>query len=144
MENFKFDKRLLNQNDIENIITALSGFESLIQDTDIQLTLQKVRAMHHLELSPNFDFSFYQWTGRDSLSADIALIRHSISNHYLLAFEYVDKNGKTSTREIEPYKIYYREQYWYIHGYDRQKFDFRLFKVTRVSISLKQKSSVLE
>ena len=30
MEEYKFDKRLLNHNDIENILIALEGFEGLI------------------------------------------------------------------------------------------------------------------
>ena len=138
METYKLDKRLFNQKDIENMMIALSGFDELIMDPEIQLTLEKIKGMSTQPPLVQLDFSFYEWIGRSELQQDILQIKYAIAQHHLLEFDYVDQNGKASRRRIEPYKLHYRERFWYVQGYDVNKNTFRLFKITRMSNIIKK------
>ena len=138
MESYKLDKRLFNQKDIENMVIAVSGFDELIMDPEIQLTLEKIKGMGIHPPFIQLEFSFYEWIGRSELQQEIVQIRHAIAHHYLLEFDYIDKNGKDSMRCIEPYKLLYRERFWYIQGYDVNKNIFRIFKITRMSNIIKK------
>ncbi|MBM7542801.1 helix-turn-helix transcriptional regulator [Amphibacillus cookii] len=132
MEEYKFDKRLLNHKDIENILVALGGFEQLIMNQEIQTTIQKIKGMTSVDISPKLDLTFYDWPGRSQIKEDILLINQAIENNWVLKFEYVDQNGNKTYRVVEPYKLHLRELHWYIFGYSLEREDYRTFKLMRI------------
>ncbi|SDN90351.1 helix-turn-helix transcriptional regulator [Alkalicoccus daliensis] len=132
MEEYKFDKRLLNHKDIENIIIALGGFEQLIADYEIQETIQKIKGMTIADISPRLNLTFYDWIGRSQINEDILFINQAIENHWLLKFEYVDQQGNYTYREAEPYQLHFSEMHWYFWGYSLERSDYRTFKLTRM------------
>lgn len=132
MEEYKFDKRLLNHKDIENILVALGGFEGLITNQDIKTTIQKIKGMTSLDISPILDVTFYDWPGRSQINEEILFIRQAIEKNWLLTFEYVDQIGNKTDRLVEPYKLHFRELHWYLFGYSIEREDYRTFKLTRI------------
>ncbi|WP_067843725.1 helix-turn-helix transcriptional regulator [Amphibacillus sediminis] len=132
MEEYKFDKRLLNHKDIENILIALGGFEGLITNQEIQTTIQKIKGMTSAAISPTLDLTFYDWPGRSQINEEVLFIRQAIENNWLLKFEYVDQIGNKTYRLVEPYKVHFREMHWYLFGYSLERKDYRTFKLTRI------------
>ncbi|PWA06010.1 transcriptional regulator [Pueribacillus theae] len=132
MEEYKFDKRLLNNKDIENILVALGGFEQLITNQEIQTTIQKIKGMTNAVISPTLDLTFYDWPGRSQIKEDILFIKQAIENNWLLKFEYVDQKGNKTYRVVEPYKLHVSEMHWYLFGYSLEREDYRTFKLTRI------------
>lgn len=132
MEEYKFDKRLLNHNDIENILVALGGFEGLITNQEIQTTIQKIKGMASKDIIPKLDLSFYDWVGRNQIKEEALFIKKAIENNWLLKFEYVDQKGTITYRVVEPYKLHLSEMHWYLTGYSLEREDYRKFKLTRI------------
>jgi len=132
MEEYKFDKRLLNHKDIENILIALGGVEGLITDQGIQTTIQKIKGMTSADISPTLDLTFYDWPGRSQINEEVLFIRQAIEKNWLLKFEYVDQMGNKTYRLVEPYKLHFRERNWYLFGYSLEREDYRTFKITRI------------
>ncbi|KAB7668704.1 helix-turn-helix transcriptional regulator [Bacillus sp. B1-b2] len=132
MEEYKFDKRLLNHKDIENILVALGGFEGLITNQEIQTTIQKIKGMTSADISPTLDVTFYDWPGRSQINEEILFIQQAIEKNWLLKFEYVDQIGNKTYRLVEPYKVHFREMHWYLFGYSLEREDYRTFKLTRI------------
>lgn len=132
MEEYKFDKRLLNHNDIENILIALEGFEGLITNQEIRTTIQKIKGMTSKEIFQKVDLSIYDWIGRSQIKEEVLFIKNAIENNWLLKFEYIDKNGNVTYRVVEPYKLHLSEKYWYFIGYSIEREDYRTFKLTRM------------
>lgn len=132
MEEYKFDKRLLNHNDIENILVALGGFEALITNQEIQTTIQKIKGMASNDIIPKLDLSFYDWVGRNQIKEETLFIKKAIENHWLLKLEYVDQKGNITYRVVEPYKLHLSEMNWYLTGYSLEREDYRTFKLTRI------------
>lgn len=137
MEAYKFDKRLLNHQDIENILVALDGFEGLITNQEIQTTIQKIKGMTSADISPILDVTFYDWPGRSQINEEKLFIRQAIEHNWLLKFEYVDQTGNKTYRIVEPYKLLIREMHWYLLGYCLERKDYRTFKLTRILNSQK-------
>ncbi|MCM2677414.1 helix-turn-helix transcriptional regulator [Alkalicoccobacillus plakortidis] len=133
MEEYKFDKRLLTHKDIENITVALDGFEQLTTNADIQMTIQKIRGMSHVDVIPKLYLSFYNWVGRNQLHDELSFIIDAIENHWLLDFEYVDQKGNITHRVVEPYKLQLIEMNWYLLGYSLEREAYRTFKLTRIT-----------
>ncbi|GAB2572859.1 helix-turn-helix transcriptional regulator [Gracilibacillus alcaliphilus] len=132
MEGYKFDKRLLNHKDIENILVALGGFEGLITNQEIQTTIQKIKGMASKDIFPKLGVSFYDWVGRSQIKEEILFIKKAIENNLLLRFEYVDQKGNITYRVVEPYKLHLSEMHWYLIGYSLEREDYRTFKLTRI------------
>lgn len=132
MKEYKFDKRLLNSKDIENILVALGGFEQLITNQDVQTTIQKIKGMTSTDISPTLDLTFYDWPGRRQIKEEILFVTQAIENNWLLRFEYVDQEGNKTYRVVEPYKIHVSEMNWYLFGYSLEREDYRTFKLTRI------------
>nr|WP_106779209.1 YafY family protein [Lysinibacillus timonensis] len=142
MEEYKFDKRLLNHNDIENILIALGGFEGLTTYQEIQTTIQKIKGMTSANISPKLDVSFYEWLGRSQMNDDILLMKQAIEKNWLLKFEYVDQAGNITYRIVEPYKLHLKEMHWYLSGYSLEREDYRTFKLSRITNIQKEGSFV--
>lgn len=137
MDEYKFDKRLMTNEDLENIIIALSGFEQLIFSKELQITMEKIKSMSSDVIDIGIDFSFYNFAGREEFFSQVLLIRQSIREHKQISFNYVNQSGEISSRVIEPYQLSLREMRWYVYGYDIDKLSFRVFKITRMTL-LKQ------
>ncbi|MED4130693.1 MULTISPECIES: helix-turn-helix transcriptional regulator [Shouchella] len=133
MEEYKFDKRLVNQKDIEHILVALDGFEQLTTNSAIQLTIQKIKGMSPTNLASKMDVTFYQSIGRSETNEELSYWMKAIDHHWLLAFDYVDQQGRITHRLVEPYKVQLREMHWYVVGFCLERNDFRTFKLTRIT-----------
>ncbi|MDN7228295.1 YafY family protein [Planococcus liqunii] len=140
MDEYKLDKRLVNSQDLENILVSLGGYDQLITNPEIQMTIQKIKSMTSLETTAKLDLSFYDWSGRSEIKEDITLINQAIGKNWLLTFEYVDQGGKRSCRVVEPYRLRLMEMHWYLFAYCLERKDYRTFKLTRM-IDIKQEGS---
>ncbi|MFC6464368.1 helix-turn-helix transcriptional regulator [Marinilactibacillus sp. GCM10026970] len=132
MEEYKFDKRLLTHEDIENMLIALSGFEELIADRQIQATIQKIKGMMAMTVSPKLALSFYQWVGRNEMQEEVSLINEAIQHNWLLKLTYIDREGHKSQRVVEPYRMQLNELHWYLVAYSLEREAYRTFKLTRI------------
>lgn len=140
MDEYKLDKRLVNSQDLENILVSLGGYDQLIMNPEIQMTIQKIKSMTSLERTAKLDLNFYDWSGRSEIKEDIAWIDQAIEKNWLLTFEYVDQGGKRSRRVVEPYRLRLMEMHWYLFGYCLERKDYRTFKLTRM-IDINQEGS---
>ena len=87
MPAYKFDKRLLSVTDLENILIALNGFQSLMLNDDIKATLEKIRSMIPHEITQkSVSISFQQWSGRTEIAEMMDALQHAIKSQYLVKF----------------------------------------------------------
>lgn len=97
------------------------------------MTIQKIRGMSYAELSPKLQLTFYDWLGRTQLNEEMSFVIQAIENHWLIEFDYVDQNGNSTHRVVEPYKLQLNEMHWYLFGYSLEREDYRTFKLSRIT-----------
>lgn len=134
LPNYKVDKNLLNADDINNLMVALNGVHSLISSPDVKNTIKKIQSMydaneHQMELL----IEHTEWIGSLELKNIVEKINLSIKKQRYLSFSYSDRDGLSSKRKIEPYRLIYKGNRWYVQGYSLKRKDFRTFRLSRIS-----------
>ncbi|REK71240.1 helix-turn-helix transcriptional regulator [Paenibacillus paeoniae] len=133
MDEYKVDKRLLSSSDLENILTALGGLEQILISEEVEITIKKIEAMvSPLALKSSMQLSFYNWEGRSEIIQTLKTFQESILKRRLVSFDYIDKNGATSNRMVEPYQLHFSETSWYLRGYCLDRMSYRTFKLSRI------------
>lgn len=141
MPAYKFDKRLLSVTDLENILIALNGFQSLMLNDDIKATLEKIRSMIPHEITQkSVSISFQQWSGRTEIAEMMDALQHAIKSQYLVKFTYIDVDGSKIRQTVEPYQLQAKETRWYLQGYVLEKQAFLTYKISRIT-NVKQLST---
>lgn len=132
MNEYKLDKRLLSNKDLENILAALSGLEQIFISEEVDITVKKIEAMVRSTSHKNtIQLSYYNWNGRSDVLQTLKICQEAIMQSKLVAFDYIDKNGKVTNRTVEPYQLHFNEMSWYLNGFCLERMEFRTFKLSR-------------
>lgn len=133
LDEYKLDKRLLSSKDLENILTALGGLGQILFSDEVELTLKKIDAMvGSASWKGSIYLSFYDWEGRSEILQTLKTCQESILKRRLVTFDYIDRDGMTSNRMIEPYQLHFSEMSWYLKGFCLQRQSYRIFKLSRI------------
>lgn len=136
MEGYRIDKTLLTNDDMNSILSALKGLDSVSSTNKYKLLIEKLSKGKNK--NPNIlpsnehimiDLSSCQ---KPSLSPKIELIQSAISNSKTISFRYFSPTGETM-REIEPLFLIFKWSSWYVWGYCLMRNDYRLFKLNRIT-----------
>lgn len=132
-EGYTLDKNILTSDELGNIIIGLKSIESITNNSNIDILLNKLSSKQKDVISIGNDIfidlaSFY----KTDLSHKIGLLRQAINNNHEIIFNYFSIRG-ISNRCIEPYFITFKWSAWYIFGYCKLREDFRLFKLNRMN-----------
>ncbi|ROR26328.1 putative DNA-binding transcriptional regulator YafY [Mobilisporobacter senegalensis] len=144
MDEYKLDKRLLSSNDLQNILTALSGLEQILVSNEVETTINKIQSMVNSNSIENtIQLSFYDWSGRAEILQICYKCQEAIMNNKLVSFSYIDKNGSETNRIVEPYQLHFSEMSWYLKGYCLDRMSYRTFKLSRTDkLSIDKKSFI--
>lgn len=131
MEGYKIDKTVLKKNDMESILTALDGLNSVVDSENINTLLLKLEQNGVNNISDRTMMIDLASHYKPSLSRKISKLRTAITGNQVVDFQYFGPAGK-SVRHVEPYKIIFRWSEWYLYGFCQTRHDFRLFKLNRL------------
>lgn len=135
MDGYRIDKTLLTNDDMDSILSALKGLDSISSTNKYKILIEKLSASSKKPdvLSSNehiiIDLSSWQ---KHSLAPKIELIQSAISNSETILFRYFSPAEET-VREIEPLSLIFKWSSWYVWGYCLTRNDFRLFKLNRIT-----------
>lgn len=142
MEEYKLDKRLLTSKDLEHILTALSGLEQILVSQEVEITLRKIESMVSAAAPHrSMQLSFYDWEGRTEIQQTLKIVQEGIRQSRLVSFDYIDRQGVTTNRRIEPVQLHFSEMSWYLKGFCLDRLDYRTFKLSRTdNLTLRMKT----
>jgi len=136
MKSYKMDKTFFTQHDLQTILAGLKSYRQLFGQKEIVHVLEKLKAISRFgehELSNGkfaVDLSLNQ--GNESLRNLLSSIETAMNERRYLVFDYIDRNGQSSFRKVEPYQVVFKESSWYLQSYCLNKEDFRIFKLARM------------
>lgn len=132
MDGYCLDTTVFTQEELQAIFVGLQSLDS------VSYTKQYARLAGKMGMDRNvitvtdsmmIDLaSFY----RDSLAEKIALLQEAIHNRCTVSFCYFYEKG-SEKKLLEPYIIIFKWSAWYIFGYSRERGDFRMYKLNRLS-----------
>ncbi|MCL2079474.1 MAG: YafY family transcriptional regulator [Oscillospiraceae bacterium] len=131
-EGFKLDKSVLTTDELSDIIAALKGIGSVLGQSNIERTLDKLHANADAVVSMRepviIDLASHY---KGQLTEKIELIKQAVLESRLIEFDYYYDKGECH-RRIEPYFVIFRWSSWYVFGFCLQRQDFRMFKLQRL------------
>lgn len=139
-ESFKLSRQLLTPRDLEAMISTLQGVNQAMAHKDLQRIIEilvnllpkgdeaRVSSRHRsfvVDLSP--------WGPVETPNQTVQVVQRAVDNARLLAFNYNDASGRSTSRTVEPHTLIYKGYAWYLLAYCRLRSDFRIFRLSRIS-----------
>lgn len=140
MPEYKIDQKGFSTADLSAILTGLSSLSNVVRGDELAGALAKVKnvipadRVKDIELKVNqicIDLS--PWMGNGNTQPYLEIIKTALQENKLLDFDYIAHHGKKTARTVEPYQLVLKSNHWYLQGYCRERNDFRLFRLSRMS-----------
>lgn len=138
-DSYKIDKQLLNLNDITSLLVGLNSINDLLPEKSLNSISMKIKGMLDEEnregIKKRLEQIKISHTNTEDLNSMKMLeqIQSAIRNQKVISIVYKDRLGKLTKRNLEPYRVLYKGNTWYLQGYCLIKNDFRSFKLNRIS-----------
>lgn len=132
LDEYSINKTILSDSDKQSLIVELKTLQS-IEYPEVISVIDKISFMFNEgELENWVEIDFSRWGSNFNEDDKFTYIKNAILNNKLIKFSYLNSIAIESTRVIEPMKLIYKGQSWYLYGYCRLKEDFRLFRISRI------------
>lgn len=140
LDTYKIDKKLFTMQDITTLLTSLKSISGSVNDAKINSTLEKIKSLipekhsHAIELgTKQLYIDMSPWANNPYVSANMAIMQKALELNQLVRFEYSSRYLVNSSRKVEPHQLVLKQGNWYLRGYCRDKKEFRIFKLSRIS-----------
>lgn len=139
LKSYKVGKQLFSTNEIvcllmglesirfglagERVSTAREKLGSLIPSEKQDETLAKSKQVV-IDLNP--------WGCVAEPETHLQTLQKAIEEHTVIEFCYEDRNGKMTKKHVEPYRLLFKWNGWYMQGYCLDRNEVRTYKVMRI------------
>lgn len=130
MDDFVLNKAVLSKEEKQEILTALQSI-SATQSTSSQ-TLQKLSALFQINSGNWLEVDFSRWGSQTFDNEKFELLKSAIIQRRNIKIHYASAHGTASERTVEPYKLAYKANAWYLKAFCTEKQDWRTFKLNRI------------
>lgn len=128
-ENYVLNKSLLSEQEQNQILMALQGLE-LLDGQNTQEVFSKLSGIFKKPPYQWIEIDFADWN-KDS-DGIFQQLKYAIFQNKKVEFQYYGAGKEPSLRVVEPLKLIFKDQSWYLYAYCCLREDYRLFKLTRI------------
>lgn len=130
MDHYVLNKSLLTKEEQENILTSLSSIQ-LMQHGQSDKIIQKLGSIFQKTPLDWMEVDFHDWSLHGQ-QEKFEIIKEAIFTSKILTFHYHTTQGDDSMRLIEPLKLIFKGQSWYVFAYCQTRAEGRFFKLSRM------------
>lgn len=131
LDHYVLNKTILSEKEQLDILSSLQSLKSL-NVPDVEPVLKKLTVMFDKHNTSWIDVDFSQWGSGLTEKEKFNILKTAISNRKLVVFNYYSSYGEKTERVVEPLRLLFKGQAWYVYGFCRTKDAFRIFKITRI------------
>lgn len=147
MEGYRLDRNVLTDGELADIFTALQNVSAygagehslLMEKISSVIPPSKMDAFRSKTTQLVVDFS--PWGMNGPLEERMGTLKEALEQSLAVTFEYVNAEGQTTLRSVEPYTLVLKGQAWYLYGLCALRQEFRLFKLLRMKSIVKETRS---
>lgn len=132
MEDFLLDRTFITQQEQTELMMALTSL-AVTGFAETKSVQAKLASLRKDETVDPLWVNFTRW-GADQTQASTAFkqFKQAILNKQVLKIYYINGRGEEGWRSIEPMKLVFQQNQWYLFGFCRNKSDLRLFRLSRI------------
>ncbi|MBP7479143.1 MAG: YafY family transcriptional regulator [Spirochaetaceae bacterium] len=149
-DGFVLDQALFSDKEKKQVLYALDSlqtaqrFSGKTDDGDFEKARTKLKSVFKTDTAEWIEIDFSSWNNCEQSAKTFELIKTAILERHPVLFDYFGSNGQMSTRVVEPWRLVFKEQAWYMLGYCLLRHDERFFKMSRIrNISMKKESCIM-
>jgi len=131
IENYVLKQSLFSEEEQKELLMSLQGLNA-INTPNMESILNKLNAIFNQESIHWIDVDFSGWGNSKRDKEKFKQIKEGIFNKKLMSFDYFSSSGEKTIRLVEPLKLFFKGQSWYLYAFCRSRNDFRFFKLTRM------------
>lgn len=149
-EKYTLDKAILTEDEKQEILSSVQALQTLTGDSSFAGNSRGVISKLKAITSANADWikvDFATWNPeQNEIKETFKNLKWAILNRRQVSFEYFSGSSENSLRHVDPWKIIFRGQAWYLYGYCKTRNAPRYFKLSRIRnlLILKDEISVEE
>lgn len=129
-DKYALDKTVFTENEKFEILSSVQAFDALSGNKNSALLKLKTLTKNH---SDWIQIDFAPWNEKMVQIRDLFnLIKNAILTQTQIQFDYYSTNRFSKARRVEPWKIIFRGQAWYLLGFCKSKNELRFFKLSRI------------
>ena len=130
MEGYDLDRTLLTDADRGAILAGLRSLDSVSGTGYYRQLMEKLPPASESAGDDCVVIDLASWYG-PALAPRLAELKDACAGRRMICFLYCAPGGD-SRRTVEPHKLVFRWSSWYLHGWCRERGDWRLFKLNRM------------
>lgn len=130
LDNFILNKTYLSKEEQSEILTAIECIRRLDHSASKQI-MDKLSHFFQQEQSTWIEVDFNSWSNQQG-NDFFHQLKEAILSKQRITFTYYNNNGEKSRRTVEPIRLIFKYQDWYLYAYCRMREDYRYFKLNRM------------
>lgn len=149
-EKYTLDKAILTEDEKQEILSSVQALQTLTGDSSFAGNSRGVISKLKAITSANADWikvDFATWNPeQNEIKETFKNLKWAILNRRQVSFDYFSGSSENSLRHVDPWKIIFRGQAWYLYGFCKTRNAPRYFKLSRIRnlLILKDEISVEE
>lgn len=128
---FVLNKSVLSAEEQSEILISLQSMKAVIFP-DIEPVLNKMSLFFNRAETNWIEVDFSRWGSERDERDKFGMLKNAIINNRVIGFDYFSSYGEKTSRIVEPLKLVFKSQGWYLLGFCRFKNSFRIFKISRI------------
>lgn len=128
---FVLNKAVITEEEKAEILSALKAVDA-VKTGEEDGALRKLGSLFGDTGSDWIEVDFGCWADGKREETLFLNIKRAIIEKKALTFTYVSVKGEETERTVEPLKLCFKGEAWYLYGYCRQRRDCRFFKLKRI------------
>ncbi|OAM95120.1 Predicted DNA-binding transcriptional regulator YafY, contains an HTH and WYL domains [Pelosinus fermentans] len=132
LENYAINRTLISEQESESLLMAIKTLQ-VINYPELDRILEKLGAL--FKNIPNHDWvevDFSPWGSASNEKNKFDNIKQAMLRRNVIRFDYINGEGQKSNRLVEPQKLIFKSNAWYLASYCRQRQVQRTFKISRL------------
>lgn len=130
LPDFVLNKAVLTETEMADILSALHAVDA-ISPQKADTAVKKLSSLFGSEESDWIEVDFSGWGNGDEEAERFAALKKAILKKNPVNFFYHGSDSHLE-RVVEPLKLCFKGQSWYLYGYCRVRNDYRFFKLRRM------------
>lgn len=131
LPNFILNKTLLTEQEKTEILSALRAVDA-VNFNESNTAIRKLSSMFGSNQADWIEIDFSPWEDGNKEALVFQDLKESILHKQRVRFLYHNVRGEKTERTVEPLKLCFKGQGWYLYAYCIFKKDFRFFKLRRI------------
>ncbi len=131
LSDFVLNKTILTMEEKSNILSSLKAVSSV----DLSETDNALKKLSNLFGETNTDWievDFTSWYNSNEEKELFSSLKAAILLNNTISFSYASGKGEQTKRQVDPLKLCFKGQSWYLYGYCKTRCDNRFFKLRRI------------